>query len=277
MRKIPYFKYSLTALLTLSVVSTGIMSLSSLVYAQNRSVPLEDRLVSSYPLSFPLVDSPKTDSFQLLNEKVYMKSKGNTLEQLNFNEGILDKTIKLFYYTKKSTSSWGSEKYIYVYSFKNNKVIKKIEFDNSGYHKFPIAISPDSKTLVLAERAQSIGETNISFIDINTGKTKLNVDKTYSPSGSWINNKSFAYLTTRSMCENLNCKQTGVDVSIIDTVSKKIKSKNVFNIDESGKLPNYDKIEYSDNQLKVSRRLDENRRENNSEDTTFKLNFNEIL
>lgn len=176
------------------------------------------------------------------------------LANLDFNEGVLDKNKGFFYFTTKSASSWGADKYINVYSLAESRVVKQIEFDNSGYFKYPISISPDSKILVLAERSQSAGEVSISIIDLQTGAESKSRDKLYSPEVKWIDESNYVYLSTTNNCKKGWCYQESLDMKKYNYKNGNSVKKKLFGREQDGSLPQIDKFEVENNDITFSNR-----------------------
>ncbi|MEP7103795.1 MAG: hypothetical protein ABI721_03740 [Candidatus Dojkabacteria bacterium] len=208
---------------------------------------------TSYPTSYPNIKESVNDSFEIINGKVFKTAKGNPIE-IDSNEGFWDQNKNMFYYTIKSSTSWGAEKYIYVYSLKDKKVIKQIEFDNSGYYKYPISISPDSKTLVLAERAQSAGEVRLSLIDIYTGRIVTDLNGLYTPETKWIDDNVLIYLSPNSSCVDNHCTQVSLSLKKYNIKDKNFKTKKVADKLSNGTLPYFDHIEIKNGKAFLGRK-----------------------
>jgi len=216
----------------------------------------------SYPVSYianhsnekveALIDG---EVFNIENEKVYKKINNKRIE-VDFTQGLYDKKQKNFFFTKQSPTSWGSEKYLYTFSIRKNKVIAKVEFDNSGYYKYPISISPDSKIIAIAERAQSVGEVTILLINLENGKTLLKLEKVYSPTLEWINKNTFVYLSPSIKCIDQTCVQTNIEIIKKNLLNKNAESKVVGRIDSNGVESKLDNLEIINDEIVLTRRLD---------------------
>lgn len=210
--------------------------------------------IASYPYSF----SPKSEVplFKIENNTLIKRS-GNTFVKANFRDGVLDKNENMYYYTIKSESDWGAEKYIYGYSLNQNRIIKQIEFDNSGNYKYPISISPDSKLIVIVEDAHSVGEVNLSVIELKTGKI-ITTDKIYSPSVTWVDNNSLIMLEADKECDGEFCLINGISIKNKNLVAKKNKVLNIAKLSNNKNANQIEVVEYINGKVVISKRVPEN-------------------
>lgn len=177
---------------------------------QNSTDTVDNKLESESALLFTLVDG-----------KIYKNIQG-TLRPLEFAEGVWDMESNVIYYTEKDPNSWGSKEYILGYSLNTHKVVKKIKFDNSGYYKYPISISPDSKKLIIAESAQSVGEVFLASIDIESGIEEPLRDKVHSPKVHWINSTEYSYTLVNQMCSEAGCVQGNNELRSMNVETREI-------------------------------------------------------
>lgn len=220
-------------------ITTGSLLLGIISFAGFQSVIAksnEDEDPTSYPVSFAL-----QSEYIMRNGKVIKNQDGNFVD-LNFTEGLLDKNTKLFYYTTKSSTSWGADKFINVYSLSDQKIVNKIEFDNSGYYKYPISISPHADVLVLAESSQSAGSVKLILVNIKTGSTLLELENVYSPTATWKDNNTLVFLNADNSCDGSFCTQISVSLNKLNIENKTKKSYKVGDKNKEGVLPLVDDI-----------------------------------
>lgn len=246
----------------LSVIMIGIIIAVYADMSVLAKIELPTKIVS-YPSSYTNIIPSYTENeikipntgFYLKNDEIYKRSKDQLIE-IDFNDGLLDRNKKEFYYTVKSQTSWGSEKYIYIYSLLKKTVVRKIEFDNSGYEKYPIAISPNSKILALAESAQSVGEVNITLVDLVSGKEIQKLTKLYAPTLVFDNETSIIYLEPTLNCKNRACVQDGIQLKLENLKTKVIKSKKIADKNSDGSLPSFDNLEIVNGYAVINSRFD---------------------
>lgn len=220
----------------IALIPTLFITINS--YAMNRNIDSLTGLPLSTPVSYVANHENISNKtvYTVLNGKVYRQT-DDEVAPLEFNEGLYDSKTDLFYYTLKSNNSWGADKFIYVYSIPEKKIINKIEFDNSGYFKYPISISPDSKKLVLAERAQSAGDVNVQIIDLNTNKQISYIQGAYIPSTAWTDNSNIAYFKTGKKCKGDNCYEDSLNLEKLNIDNNTTESKLVSDRLSHGNLP----------------------------------------
>ncbi len=164
--------------------------------------------------------------------------------------GVIDKKNNLIYYTEKDLTSWGSKESIYIYSILEGKVIKEIKFDNSGYYKYPVSLSPDSKYLVIAERAQSIGEVKLSLINLVTGNEQKFPELVYSPSLAWTSNNKYVYLTVENTCRaRQGCTQSDINLREYEVGGKSRSISRIAGRQSNGILPSINKLTLENNNV----------------------------
>lgn len=197
---------------------------------QNDSSYLKNELGTSYPLSFNSYANLQGD-YEVINDTVYKRNEVNEYEEITDREGLYDKVNNLLYYTRKDPNNWGAEKYIYVYSFNEKRIVREIEFDNSGFFKYPISLNTDSTKIALLEVAQSVGESNINIIDVLTGDSLFTITKEFSTSGTWVDEKQFLYVSWQGDCED-----TMIENCLIKSIWLSMYNGATGNISEVAKI-----------------------------------------
>lgn len=215
-------------------------------------VKAEEKIIS-YPVTLdPELIKPLINSYNF--EKSNPKPKFQDSILASLGTGVMDNEKKLYFYTAKDLDSWGAEESIYVYSIVEKKVIREIPFDNSGYYKYPISISPDSKKIVIAERSHSVGEVNILVIETNTGKTVISFTNTYAPAALWLDNESIVTLSPRMKCKNQRlCSIEGVNLRTSDLKRKKDKVHEVPRV--RGESLQLDILELREGKISIGSKL----------------------
>lgn len=217
-------------------------------------------------VSFPEIVSSPVNNLDFLNNKsetdlnnyesteIEVKDSKNLLNNRNIGvkkfSGLLDKNTNLFFFTIKSPTKWGSEPFLYVYSLKDQDIVKRISFDSSGNYKYPISISPDSKILVLAETGQSIGNTGLIVINLEKDDFVETINNVYAPETLWSDDNSLIYLRTQTQCTNEGCQENGLNVNKRDLDTKINRVKNISKISKAEKLPVLDDMKLEDGRIK---------------------------
>jgi len=209
--------------------------------------------LTSYPVSYTSQDE-KLPQFKAIGRIVQKLRIDKTYTETNFTEGYFDSSRNMFFYTKKTSDSWGSEGYVYAYSFTEKKVTHMIPFDNSGYYKYPISVSPNGKLIVMAESAQSVGQVNLMIIESSSGKTLKELKKSYSPVANWKDDDNFIFLEASVKCKLDICSQSGINLVGFNIKSNTKRTKHIADRDSSGRLPKFDILEISDGKIKLDSR-----------------------
>jgi hypothetical protein len=223
------------------LLSTLVISILTGLYVSLLTISAQVTNSVSYPLSYTLkLDRDKS--------KDLMKNKllpGDIATE----KGILDKENNYYYYTKKSPVSWGSEKYIFVYSISSQQIVKQIEFDNTGYFKYPISLSPDSQYIILAERAHGVGEVNITGIDLITSKAQMK-HKVFAPVINWPSNRVYSFLSVEEDCTK-KCKAESLYLNEFDVKEMALKKKDLVSRIDKGVFPQINKMYTENNYTKL--------------------------
>jgi len=188
-------------------------------------------------------------SFQFQNKtsaQVVKVSENNIQE--TYPNGLWNLSRLIYFYTIKSQSSWGTDGFLYKYQVSTSSS-EKIKI-NSDYFLYPISLSPNEDKIVLAERAQSAGEVNLTIVNLNDGNKKV-INKVYSPSAVWLNNDSVVLIYPQVKCAVKDfCTIIGGNVK-----SRNLQDQNETILSTFKNLQ-FDKLQLSNGKLSVTSRLD---------------------
>lgn len=229
MRKIPYLRYSITALLTLSIVTTGIMSISSLVYAQNRSAPLEDRLVNSYPVSYE-IKKDEIDSnfpFEINNNELFYKYK-DTSNQTNIRkvgekDGRISNNKGFIAFIDKSKAE--GLNLLKVSEIDSKKSIKEVSIENNS-NKYVSSWSKNDTKFVVSSSSDSTFHNEMEIYSITKDLKKIANINMYSRKQIWIDDINLFFISMSIDCDNKtlpdNCANRSIWLSKYDAVNDKV-------------------------------------------------------
>ncbi len=239
------------------------MFIFSILVGSVVAVNAESRFIS-YPIQ------TNTELLQYnVSEKMELNEVMKDQKDINLQDlglGVLNKKRDLYYYTTKDHNSWGANKFINVYSLKEKRIIQRIPFDNTGYYKYPISISPDNKKIVLAERAQSVGEVNILVIDSDTGNTLTIFTKAYAPTAVWLDSDSVVTMFPRVSCSsNRYCDLDGINLKLSNLKIKEDRQLEVSGNEVSLQL---DHLELISDKINIRSKL----REDSEHESRLQLN-----